>query len=609
MKDGVRGDQAERAIANAINEEARRVAAGPEVQSAIADALHGSRTGLAALQPSLVEAAVTKAVTEEARQVIARSDIRSEISDVLQGTRYGLSSLGLTGNRSLIESAVTTALAEATRDLVATSDVKSEISDILAGRRSGSRSIGNPWGPSIVESAVVTALTDGAKRIVDSPEVQVDLHNAVHGRHSTLGALGPTTIQQAADRALIEVARNAAAGPDVQEAVSRALRVRAAGGSFATDPAVTLELGKHSVNADVTPEIKVDEPLKPIAGQHSARFTGPGSFFGAHEVQVTSFAQLTQEITQLASRNPGLKFVWRGQQNADWGLHSSLYRRLLAHRGVLTGGALLNQESGRPFPDETALLSAELAMLNDAAAEWRMSEVTALELFARLQHHGGPTRLLDVTRNPLIAAWFAVEMSDRHREVDGRLFAIATTPAPPPNAQPDHSVDPLLAEILAGKRYPFWSDYRSAERRTAAQWGTGTRRRLWVPPAYDARIAAQNAAFLLEGVPMLTAKNLRLFADSDGESWQVADVAASMSIYARPAHPGRKARSNKAQLAPLFSFRIVAEAKAEIYAMLNSTYGYTTSLVYPDIQGMSTQLASTSDWLNVSNGSPSATES
>lgn len=143
------------------------------------------------------------------------------------------------------------------------------------------------------------------------------------------------------------------------------------------------------------------------------------------------------------------------------------------------------------FPDEAAMLAAELAIL-DEAAEWRMSEIPALELLARLQHHGGPTRLMDVTRNPLIAAWFAVEAGTAG-EADARLFALATGPVTNEgNPQPD---EPVLGEVLAGTRYPFWT-YDSASERAAAEWGTGARRRIWVPPAYDARIAAQNAAFL-----------------------------------------------------------------------------------------------------------------
>lgn len=286
--------------------------------------------------------------------------------------------------------------------------------------------------------------------------------------------------------------------------------------------------------------------------------------------------------------NPEMSFVWRGQQNANWGLHSSLYRHLLDHNGIACYPPGKGNPTHQTFPSEDAMLAAELAMLDEASA-WRMSETPALELFARLQHHGGPTRLIDVTRNPLIAAWFAVESG--HDEADARLFALATGPAANVDAEQ------LIAEVLASSRYPFWT-YESPRERARADWGTGARRRIWVPPAYDARIAAQNAAFLLEGVPLLTADTLRLFSTgTKGQHWKAADVAAAMSIHARPSDPHKRPRATKTNLAPLFTFRITAAAKDEIRQMLDRTYGYTTALLYPDIQCMSTRVRRHTDWL------------
>lgn len=48
-------------------------------------------------------------------------------------------------------------------------------------------------------------------------------------------------------------------------------------------------------------------------------------------------------------------------------------------------------------------------------------------LFGHMQHVGVPTRLIDATINPLIAAWFAV--SD-HMDADGRLFAFTVKSKP-----------------------------------------------------------------------------------------------------------------------------------------------------------------------------------
>ncbi|WP_313600906.1 FRG domain-containing protein, partial [Aeromicrobium phoceense] len=402
---------------------------------------------------------------------------------------------------------------------------------------------------------------------------------------------------RAVDAALADAARSAVLSPDVSETLRLAAR-RGVARANPTDPALLFALERSRAPEIDAPE---DEPKSPEAphdrtiasvGSFSPDFEGPGSFFAAYELVINSFAELTNSVQALAAARRELTFVWRGQQNAEWGLHSSLYRKLMTHYGLTVAPTSPGEPAVQRFPDEADMLAAELAIL-DKAVEWRMSDTSALELFARLQHQGGPSRLLDVTRNPLIAAWFAVEAGTAD-DSDARLFALATGPVLESRDRPTDP--PVISEVLAGSRYPFWA-YNSPEDRVSAAWGTGSRRRIWIPPAYDARIAAQNAAFLLEGVPMLTKKTMRLFLNPNGRQFSPVDVAASMSVYARPVHPHSRPRPIKANLAPIFSFRIAASAKEEIREMLERTYGFSSSLIYPDIQGMSNRLQTRSDWI------------
>ncbi|MGH1549193.1 FRG domain-containing protein [Leifsonia poae] len=80
-----------------------------------------------------------------------------------------------------------------------------------------------------------------------------------------------------------------------------------------------------------------------------------------------------------------------------------------------------------------------------------------------MQHYGGPTRLHDVTANPLIAAWFAVESADADESVGARIFAFASKRSP------------VHLRGRWAERYPWWFQLRNDVERIAADWGTGKR--------------------------------------------------------------------------------------------------------------------------------------
>jgi hypothetical protein len=546
--------------------------------------------------------AVTEALSDAARQAVMSPKVRAAVLAAVQGKTTG--PLGL--ESPAISRAVNTALADAATQAVMNPDVQRSIREAVRTTTLGLPGLQTP----AITRAVNTAFADAAKQAVLSPQVNQAFRDAVRTTALGLPGLQTPAITRAVNTAFADAAKQAVLSPQVNQAFRDAVRWQAARGNVtAPDPAVALALEAAATHAEPHAGTVTQEPearARPVlsVGLFSPDFAGPGSFFVHHELVVESFTHLLNEITALSAKNPKLSFVWRGHQDADWGLHSSLYRRLMAHHGVTTHRTGTSEPQPQVFPDEEVMLTAEMAIL-EQASEWRMSEVPALELFARLQHHGGPTRLMDVTRNPLIAAWFAVENGIGEDDADGedtdaRLFALATGSVLDTSDQ--QTSEPVLNGFLADKRYPFWT-YDSVAERVKAEWGTGARRRIWVPPAYDARIAAQNAAFLLEGVPILTRETLHQFKKDQkrlekgqASHWSAADVAASMSIYARPTHPYTRPEPTKARLAPLFTFCIPAVAKRQIRDTLAHTYGYTTAMLYPDIQGISKRLRR-SDWL------------
>lgn len=323
------------------------------------------------------------------------------------------------------------------------------------------------------------------------------------------------------------------------------------------------------------------------ASAHSPELESPGTYFESTEREVTSFKDLNEAISDLIDKTPELPLVWRGVSNANWGLYSSLYRHLVDKNGVKLPQD--NPRGKQPYPDEDQMVAAEKEILRLARTDWRFDDLSALETFARLQHVGGPTRLIDVTKNPYVGAWFAVEHNERHEDKDGRLFALATTPVHK-KGSPEPRDSTVHLDSLGAGREPFWHHLIDNGSRQGLDWGTGARRRLWVPPTYDPRISAQNAAFIFDGVPMTSARTAPYFKIDNSKYWKRADLLAASSIYTKMSSATRKPQPNAPNFAPTFSFRITAAAKRDIREVMESRFGYRTSYIYPDMQALADHL-------------------
>lgn len=125
--------------------------------------------------------------------------------------------------------------------------------------------------------------------------------------------------------------------------------------------------------------------------------------------------QNLSELLQVISIHAGDRnnvYLWRGQANIDWAIHSSAYRRLAKTKEIIK---------------ERDICYYEEYLLRQATHQgYRLEngrELSDFELLAKLQHHGAATRLIDCSRNLLVALWFCCSIE---LQKTGLIFGIHT---------------------------------------------------------------------------------------------------------------------------------------------------------------------------------------
>jgi hypothetical protein len=300
---------------------------------------------------------------------------------------------------------------------------------------------------------------------------------------------------------------------------------------------------------------------KPSAATRPRADRLPEDFFNQHAVEVTSVRHLLKTLSTLQSKQARHWPVWRGQKDAGWAIHSSLYRR---HKSKIV--------------TEDLLVEAEVEALA-LAREWDIPSRQSLRYLADLQHNGAPTRLLDVTTDPEIATWFAVEEGPANEEKDGLVVGWGRVPAL------REGVPTLPNEGIADTPTPFWHAWTSDEERQRVDWGTGTKTWTWFPPALNERMRAQRAGFLFEAGALLTDAIVAVFSDTFGQDWRGSELVRATSVIGLPSRHDVLTKPNAANLVPLFVLRISATAKPSIRDYLRGK-GLTTSSIYPDLPGL-----------------------
>ncbi len=193
------------------------------------------------------------------------------------------------------------------------------------------------------------------------------------------------------------------------------------------------------------------------------------------ETVITSVAEFQARLQELEYDEVGL--LYRGQADAVWPVSCSAARRL-------------TQDPTNPIEDQL-INSPLVGYLEFLIAKARMrgflppgfSETSPdLELLAQLQHQGAATGLIDFTRQPFVALWFACNEA---YEKDGAVYVLSRS---------------ATEEI---------SNRRDLEKQIQSFYQEGTLWS-WEPSARGNRIVAQSSVFVF-GVPAIASDWMKRF--------------------------------------------------------------------------------------------------
>lgn len=290
------------------------------------------------------------------------------------------------------------------------------------------------------------------------------------------------------------------------------------------------------------------------------------SYFEEREAVVATLDGVEQRVAQVEAlaAQSGLRFYWRGQADADWGIHSSLHRAICAQRGLAVDD--IDQVT------EREVVVAEEGLVTEAR-DWIRPAVgarlTTIDLMARLQHEGIPTRLLDFTDNAKVALYFAVADEPAR---DGRLVVAAARRG--------------IAEHLRNAFDVPWK-YRHRDR--PEEWSE----QMYALEDHQdfLRIIRQAGVFITGGTP--STRPMRLL---HGSRMGAAEVRKIMSLplalhlwaQAEGALTGAAVRGRTPTVASALTLRVPAASKQAIRDQLE-VVGITWASLFPDPGGLASR--------------------
>lgn len=260
------------------------------------------------------------------------------------------------------------------------------------------------------------------------------------------------------------------------------------------------------------------------------------------------------------------RYAWRGVANTAWRVQSSLYRNLLEVKGHA-----LN-------PNEDRLREEEILILEEAR-KWGLGrsgthQLNDLQLLAVLQHNGVPTRLLDVTSDPLTALWFACSLDP---EDDGLLMAFNIADYGAVQSEEDK------------QPWESWDDPAGWHLKDVLKQSAEMQRPFVMRPTFlDGRMAAQEGFFLLSACPASE------IASPNAEYREIPRPGVDGMYLGRsdyiPMHAAEEMLFTDApEFDPkpqsIWSFVIGSHLKTQILGALDRNFSKRASILFPDVAG------------------------
>lgn len=315
------------------------------------------------------------------------------------------------------------------------------------------------------------------------------------------------------------------------------------------------------------PDVELDEEQKP-APPTARKRNSPQAFFEKHAVTVRTVEEYLRVVATIQSNYSGYRLVWRGQQNAEWPVQSSLHRHL-------------REREHLPATEENLVDFEKRAF--SSASRWGISTTPAMGFLSRLQHNGAPTRLLDVSRDPHVASWFAVESDEQLESAPARVVVWA--------------LDQDGRELMTDSADLFWHDWTTESIRREFDWGTGTSMWPWFPPAAgNERMRAQRAGFLLGASSIVTTPVAELYSEYFGQDWNTTEIANATSFLGVPVpyerHPDdvEAIPQDLRSYVPFVTIHFPAGFKTTLRTHLEETVGLDAAAIYPDFAGLIREL-------------------